>query len=59
MDEADRRSYVRLSLETGAAKAFEPARNLYALFGFVERGPFANYREDPYSVFMTRRLDAP
>lgn len=56
IDQAQRRSYARLSLETGAPEAFAPARALYARFGFVECEPFANYREDPFSVFMTRAL---
>jgi putative acetyltransferase len=54
--EARRRGYDRLSLETGSADAFEPARTLYASFGFTYCGPFADYVEDPYSVFMTREL---
>jgi putative acetyltransferase len=54
--EAKRRSYRRLSLETGSMEAFAPARNLYARFGFQECGPFAEYVEDPNSVFMTRML---
>jgi putative acetyltransferase len=56
LEEAARRGYRRLSLETGAAEAFEPARRLYAKFGFTHCGPFADYVEDPYSVFMTREL---
>ena len=54
--EARRRGYARLSLETGSAAAFEPARRLYASFGFRFCGPFADYVEDPYSVFMTREI---
>jgi putative acetyltransferase len=54
--EAHRRGYARLSLETGSTPAFEPARRLYAGFGFVPCGPFADYVEDPHSVFMTREL---
>jgi len=50
------RGYRRLSLETGAPEAFAPARALYAGFGFVECGPFADYAEDPWSVFMTLEL---
>jgi putative acetyltransferase len=53
LEEAKRRSYDRLSLETGSMDAFAPARNLYASFGFKPCGPFADYVEDPYSVFMT------
>ncbi|MDD5334602.1 MAG: GNAT family N-acetyltransferase [Rhodoferax sp.] len=56
VDEAQRRAYRRLSLETGSANAFAPARNLYESFGFSYCGPFATYVEDPYSVFMTRKL---
>lgn len=56
MDEAKRRSYRRLSLETGSMEAFAPARGLYQRFGFRECGPFADYVEDPYSTFMTREL---
>ena len=51
------RHYDRLSLETGAAAAFEPARRLYESCGFAYCGPFGDYGDDPNSVFMTRRLD--
>ena len=50
------RSYERLSLETGAMDAFKPAQTLYESFGFTYCGPFADYVEDPNSVFMTARL---
>jgi putative acetyltransferase len=56
LEEARRRSYSRLSLETGSMAAFEPARQLYSQFGFTYCGPFADYIEDPNSVFMTREL---
>jgi putative acetyltransferase len=56
MEEAKRRNYRRLSLETGSMASFEPARRLYAKFGFGNCGPFAGYVEDPNSVFMTREL---
>ena len=56
LEEARRRSYERLSLETGSMAAFAPARSLYASFGFKPCGAFADYVEDPYSVFMTREL---
>lgn len=54
--EARRRSYARLSLETGSMDAFNPAHRLYQSFGFTHCAPFANYTEDPNSVFMTRTL---
>lgn len=56
IEEARRRGYRRLSLETGSMPAFEPARRLYARFGFRECGPFTGYVEDPNSVFLTREL---
>ncbi|GHH76646.1 N-acetyltransferase [Streptomyces sulfonofaciens] len=54
--EAGRMGYRRLSLETGSAEFFAPARALYGKFGFTYCAPFADYTEDPYSVFMTRTL---
>ena len=48
----------RLSLETGSWAYFAPARALYARHGFVECGPFADYRPDPNSAFMTLALAA-
>ena len=56
LEEAHRRGYRRLSLETGSHAAFKPARQLYARFGFTVCGPFEGYKEDPYSVFMTLEL---
>ncbi|NKF21773.1 GNAT family N-acetyltransferase [Solimonas marina] len=57
--EARHRGYTRLSLETGTADAFIPARTLYARFGFETCGPFGDYVEDPYSTFMTLAMPAP
>ena len=54
--EARSRGYRRLSLETGSMEAFAPARALYERFGFVGCPPFAGYRLDPNSVFMTLDL---
>lgn len=56
VDEARCRRYARLSLETGSMAAFLPARRLYEGFGFSYCEPFASYREDPNSVFMTLEL---
>jgi putative acetyltransferase len=57
ISEARRRSYVRLSLETGSMPAFDAARSLYESFGFTYCSPFADYTEDPNSVFLTRKLE--
>jgi len=56
MKEAKRRAYDQLNLETGAMSEFAPARALYARYGFEIRGPFADYIDDPNSVFMTKKL---
>lgn len=53
---AKHRGYQRLSLETGSTPAFLPAHQLYLRHGFVVCGPFADYAEDPFSIFMTRSL---
>ncbi|HEY6514433.1 MAG TPA: GNAT family N-acetyltransferase [Burkholderiaceae bacterium] len=54
--EARSRGYRRLSLETGSMQAFEPAQRLYQSFGFTFCGPFADYKADPNSVFMSLEL---
>jgi putative acetyltransferase len=54
--EATRMGFTRLSLETGSAEFFRAARKLYEKFGFDYCEPFAAYRPDPNSVFMTRTL---
>ncbi len=54
--EASRRAYDCLNLETGAFPEFAPARALYKRYGFEYRGSFAEYIDDPNSVFMTKKL---
>ncbi|TQM31646.1 GNAT family N-acetyltransferase [Nocardia bhagyanarayanae] len=56
VDEARARGYRRLSLETGAAPYYLPAQRLYTRHGFAFCPPFADYAEDPHSVFMTLAL---
>lgn len=53
---ARERGYHRLSLETGTADFFAPARALYVAHGFTSCGPFTGYVEDRYSCFMTLEL---
>ncbi|AYF78257.1 GNAT family N-acetyltransferase [Nocardia yunnanensis] len=50
------RGYERVCLETGASEFYLPAVRLYERYGFTPCGPFADYAEDPHSVFMTRSL---
>lgn len=59
VEEARRRRYARVSLETGSPQAFAPARAMYARHGFVECGPFEPYAADDFSVFMTLDLALP
>ncbi|WP_438296032.1 GNAT family N-acetyltransferase [Streptomyces sp. HUAS TT7] len=54
--EATRMGFSRLSLETGTADFFLPARKLYEKFGFTRCEPFADYEPDPNSTFMTKKL---
>lgn len=56
INHAQSHGMARLSLETGAQSHFEPARALYARFGFSTCGPFGDYTLDPNSVFMSRSL---
>jgi putative acetyltransferase len=54
--EARSRGYRRLSLETGSTEPFAAAVRLYESEGFVPSGPFAGYRETPFTRFFTRLL---
>lgn len=54
--EARSRGMQSLWLETGSSPAFVPALRLYESAGFARCGPFDGYVEDPFSVFMTRRI---
>ena len=54
--EAKRAGITNLWLETGSTDAFKPAIKLYESAGFEVCGPFADYKLDPFSVFMMRKL---
>ena len=56
IDEARRRGYERLSLETGSQDFFAPARQLYRRHGFVAFPTFGNYVSDPNSTYLTLTL---
>ncbi len=56
--EAQRRGYTRLSLETGSGAPFAPALALYRTRGFVEGGPFGEYRKSPFNQFLHLDLGA-
>ncbi|MGQ2991716.1 MAG: GNAT family N-acetyltransferase [Brevundimonas sp.] len=50
--EARRRGMSRLSLETGAGDAFEPALRLYRSRGFVDGPPFGDYQPGDFNQFL-------
>lgn len=57
VSEARARGYERLSLETGSGGPFDAALRFYEKHGFTYCEPFADYVLDPFSRFMTLRLD--
>ncbi len=56
LSEARSRGYEAVYLETGSEPFFGPARSLYRSRGFVRCAPFASYKEDPHSVFMSLQI---
>ena len=56
IDVARERGYRRLSLETGSQDSFAAAHGLYLDAGFVDTGPFGDYRPDNNSRFLTLAL---
>ena len=57
IDEAKKLNIKRLSLETGAGVFFEPARKLFKKCNFVPCKPFAHYKEDVNSIYLTKLLN--
>tara|TARA_Y100000389_G_scaffold115311_1_gene112381 strand:- start:91 stop:558 length:468 start_codon:yes stop_codon:yes gene_type:complete len=47
----------RLSIETGAGNFFIPARKLFDNCGFKPCAPFAHYKEDVNSLYLTKPID--
>ena len=58
LQEARKRGYTRVSLETGNTEYFQAAHALYRGFGFEACEPFADYAENDFSQCMTLKLDA-
>ena len=57
INEAKKLKIKRLSIETGAGDFFIPARKLFKKTGFTECKPFAHYKEDINSVYLTMLID--
>ena len=55
--EAEKLEIKRLSIETGAGEFFAPARKLFDNCGFKPCKPFAYYKEDINSLYLTKFLD--
>ncbi|WP_128893391.1 GNAT family N-acetyltransferase [Erythrobacter sp. HKB08] len=56
LDEARRREYDWIGLETGRPEPFRPAHELYRKHGFAECEPFGDYVSDEFSLCMERGL---
>ena len=54
INEAKKLNINRLSIETGAGDFFIPARKLFKKCGFETCKPFAHYKEDVNSVYLTK-----
>jgi putative acetyltransferase len=55
--EAKKLNISRLSIETGAGDFFIPARKLFKKCGFEPCKPFAHYKEDINSVYLTKYIN--
>ena len=53
IDEAKKLSIKKISLETGAGEFFKSARELFVLCGFKTCEPFAHYKKDINSVYLS------
>jgi putative acetyltransferase len=54
--EAKKLNIKRISVETGTGDFFTPARKLFNKCGFKLCKPFAHYKEDPNSCYMSMRI---
>ena len=55
--EAKKLNIKRISIETGAGKFFEPARKLFQKCDFKPCEPFAHYKKDINSLYLTKLID--
>ena len=56
IDEAKRLNIKRLSIETGASDFFIPARKLFDKCNFKACEPFAHYKKDINSIYLTKLI---
>ena len=57
IEKARKLKIKRLSIETGAGEFFEPARKLFKKCDFKPCKPFAHYKEDINSIYLTKHVN--
>tara|TARA_B100001121_G_C18318875_1_gene447766 strand:- start:63 stop:530 length:468 start_codon:yes stop_codon:yes gene_type:complete len=57
IEEAKKLKIKRLSIETGAGEFFKPARKLFKRCNFINCRPFAHYKEDINSIYLTKLIN--
>ena len=57
INEAKKLNIKRLSIETGAGDFIIPARKLFKKTGFIVCKPFAHYKKDINSVYLSMLID--
>ena len=57
INKARKLNIKRLSVETGAGQFFKPARKLFEKCQFKPCKPFAHYKEDKNSIYLTKLID--
>jgi putative acetyltransferase len=57
INEAKKLNITRLSIETGAGDFFKPARKLFKQCSFETCKPFAHYKDDINSVYLTKVIN--
>ena len=57
IDKEKKLGIKRLSIETGAGEFFAPARKLFDKCGFRPCSPFAHYKKDINSLYLTKLID--
>ena len=57
IEEAKKLGIKRLSIETGAGKFFESARKLFKRCNFEPCKPFAHYKKDINSIYLTKLIN--
>ena len=57
INEAKKLKINRISIETGAGKFFDPARKLFKKCNFEPCQPFAHYKLDSNSIYLTKLIN--